>query len=85
MNSSSVENLFTVSKQLFPHFPHLLNDAVISNLSIPSLGNKVDFSPSIYLSFAIRAQPNAPISPEISGLTASLPDISSKLLSTASL
>ena len=44
---------------------------------------KVDFS--IFCSFAYKAQPNAPISPEIAGRTTVLPISSSNALKTDSL
>ena len=76
-----------VRRQLFVHPLHLVIEVSNFNSLISSI-ESIDveaLSLSLKRSLAISAAPNAPIIPAISGLTASHPEIVSKLLSTASL
>ena len=64
---------------------HLVRVVSYVRLLILSIESIDDSDMPSYLSLAIRAAPNAPIIPAISGLMASTPVIFSKLLNTASL
>ena len=76
-------NLFIVNTQLFSQRPHLPCPTFTSNVSNSSGFINVEISPSSAFSLAINATPKAPIIPEISGLTTSLPMTFSMLLNTA--
>ena len=84
-NISVSENLFIVSRHLFEQPLHLRT--VLSTLMFSScfkFKNSV-LCCGVYFSLLIKAAPNAPIIPEISGLITSLPINFSKLLKTKSL
>ena len=85
MNLLPFENLFMVRRQLFVHPLHLVMELSYVSFLISSIGSMVVTNPSLYLFLAMRAAPKAPMIPEMSGLIAVLPDMTSKLFKTASL
>ena len=85
MNLLPFENLFIVRRQLFVHPLHLVMELSYVSFLISSIGSIVVTNPFLYLFLAMSAAPKAPMIPEMSGLMAVLPDMTSKLFKTASL
>ncbi len=84
-NTRPSVNLLMVSRQLLLHFPQRFIEISVSKFSSSPAPMMPLRCPSSALSRAISAAPYAPMMPAMSGLIASLPEISSKLRNTAGL